>query len=200
MNVHGLLCVIRSDEFVEEAASWCSEDGMKLTYGDDTIEIAKFKPMYLTLAERYERIVAEEIFMGYPPPSALTTDLDNPRNPCAAWEEIFIFWLLSIPALREKFTWEYNGELIWRPGPCMELIGAFDRANDVLVVAMVLYQNVCCVGILDKTSRKTMQSRYVPSAPSLIVSQLLVFNLGVFRPVQVYFAGRFLNESHMTLS
>ncbi|KAJ7202223.1 hypothetical protein B0H12DRAFT_1080852 [Mycena haematopus] len=245
-NSYNYLKVLRTDEHADEAGAWLNVESTSLRYDGDTIEIRLFNDAYIQLRDEYERIVREEIYMGFPPPppipaadldpSNLVDDptnrapgycfLDDIRNPCATWKDIYIDWLLSIPQLRRQFTLVHEDQLIWRPGPCMQLMAAFDRANDVLVVAAVLgsggclrgtefaseflrngvgaalrnngilFKNFCFIGILGKTSHHYGESRFIPVAPPRELVEFLIHNLGVFRPAQELWAGVFLGPEH----
>jgi hypothetical protein len=239
LNLHHLAKLYRSDEHSEEAASWTDANGMELMYDGSLIKIRDFN---VRLRDEYFRIVDEEIFMGFEAPQDITPYsidiasiiddpknrtpghcfLDNLANPFHGWGDVFATWLLSIPELRAKFTYLHEGEIIWRPGPCLELMGAFDRANDKMTLAgvvgaaacgrgtemanellrnstatpirnvQILFHNFCLIGILEKTSHKRLQQRFIPVAPPDILAKHFIFTLAVFRPFQVYVAHQFL--------
>ncbi|KAJ7913469.1 hypothetical protein B0H13DRAFT_2326324 [Mycena leptocephala] len=51
----------------------------------------------------------------------------------------------------------------------------------------ILFKNFCLIGILGKNSHHRAESRFIPVAPRDLV-KLLIYNLGVFRPVQELWA------------
>jgi hypothetical protein len=152
--------------------------------------------------------------------------LDSLKNPCRDWKDFYAHWLLSISALANEFSEIRNGQLIWRPGPSLKLMRSMDEANNHLELAnvigagacgrgtdlayqylrnspgsairnlQVLYKNLCFVGLQDKTSKKRLHDRYVPSAPPLSVAKLIIFNLGVLRPFQEVLAHQLLGPDH----
>ncbi|KAF7346872.1 hypothetical protein MVEN_01439100 [Mycena venus] len=243
-NNHNLLKVIRSDERAAEGARWLNEEGTALQYDGKVIQVGRFKNAYTQPRNEYLRIVNEDIWMGHPPPvlpeddldpSQLIDDpanrspgfcfLDNVENKCHQYRDFYANWLLSIPELRKKFTYIHQGELIWRPGPALELLHAFDRANNELDPASVigaasclrgtefanqflrngmgatirntqiLFKNLCLIGVLTKTSHHRLEARFSPTPPPAKLAALIIQNLTIFRPFQVFLVDRLFGAS-----
>ncbi|KAF7372695.1 SKN1, Beta-glucanase/Beta-glucan synthetase [Mycena venus] len=224
-----------SDERAGEGAKWLDGEGTALQYDGKFIHARKFKDAYLLARDNYLRIVKEEIWMGYAPPEIQEQDLDpsrlidnpsnrspgfcfldNRENKCHEYRDVYANWLLSIPELRKKFTYIHKGELIWHPGPALDLLHAFDRANNELDVAAVigaassvrgteyanqflrngmgaairntqiLFKNLCLIGILTKTSAHRLEAHFSPTPPPAKLAALLVQNLAIFHLFQVF--------------
>ncbi|KAJ6447759.1 hypothetical protein C8R45DRAFT_1115710 [Mycena sanguinolenta] len=165
-NTYNLLKLIRSEEAIDEQGEWLDVEGTMLHYQNSTIHVHKFKDIYLEFWNGYKKILAEEVFMGYEPPTFVSPSdldpvfmyedlqerapghcfLDNSRNPSHQWGDLFIEWLLSIDELREEFSYVHEGKLVWRPEPTLRLLRAIDRANDQLVGACIIGSGACARG------------------------------------------------------
>ncbi|THH13339.1 hypothetical protein EW146_g6867 [Bondarzewia mesenterica] len=140
--------------------------------------------------------------------------LDDPRNGFDKLRNKYACWLLSDPERANAYTYIHNGALIWKPESSYRLLDAFQRAREKLLVVtivsagpsarateiarellrnisgtelrhlLILYHNLCIVGIQDKTSHQHLRNHFIPHCPNYQVSHELVSNLVLFRPFE----------------
>lgn len=149
--------------------------------------------------------------------------LDDPRNSFHTYRTAYGEWLLSDAERAQKFAYLHDERLIWKSRSCFELLGQMQEMREILMLLcifsagpssrasevsrqlirnlpgsyrnfLVLFHVVCLVDIQDKTSHKHLRDKYVPHCPSADVSELLVFNLAVFRPFEEYLVRNLLGE------
>jgi hypothetical protein len=244
-NTSCLLRTIRDGEENTPTASFTDEAGRELLFEGSLIRLDNFTLMINGLREEYQQIVKAELFFGEPIPAQLQLDfnirdlaenprnfspgfcfLDDPRNPFNNLRTTYGEWLLADATRASRFTYQHNGKLIWKPKPCLDLLGSFQRARNIMLVLvivacgpstratevateplrnisgvelrslLILYHTLCLVGIQDKTSHKFLRNSFTPHCPTIAVSTDLIYNLAVFRPFEESLVNILLGSGH----
>ena len=241
-NALTLLAVIRSDETNEARFTCTDELGREFSYLGSLIKVNDISKMIQNLLHRYTNLVRTHCFFGESIPEILSLSvnvreivdnlqnthpgysfLDDPRNSFFDYRSSYGEWFLSDPKRSKKFAYMHDDRLVWKSGPCLDLLlqmqeireillllcifsaGPSSRASEVarqllrnqpgaLRNLFVLFHVLCLVDIQDKTSHKHLRDKYVPHCPSLKVAEALVYNLAVFRPFEEYLVEVILGE------
>ncbi|KAJ6566022.1 hypothetical protein B0H19DRAFT_1373798, partial [Mycena capillaripes] len=229
-NISALIASIRGEEHNEANSRICDESGRELQFYNEFVHLDKFLVLQRALVTDYNRIISEEIFFGEPIPEWYSREIDirslvdDPRNNSAGYcfidhpqngfTPMFVYygeWLLSCPIRAAKFTYEIDGTLAWKSGPCYRLLESFVRLRYILCnrkiidvgpsvrateiardllrnlsgaslrSLLIFFHMVVIVGIQDKMSHKILKKRFTPGAPSLETALELIRNLVFFR-------------------
>ena len=243
-NTAALLTTIRSDEVNSATFSCTDERGREFSYQGNLIRVDDIKKMIQDLQHHYVSLRTTCCYFGESVPPSLFIEfeieglvdnlqntspgysfLDDPRNPFEGYRSSYGEWLLSDPECVACFVFVHEGELVWRPKPCLDLLrqmqeirqlllllciftaGPSSRASEVARQLLrnvpgsyrnliILFHAVCLVDIQDKTSHKHLKDKYVPHCPTRPVSSMLVHNLAVFRPFEEHLVHVLLGQEH----
>ena len=209
-NTAALLTTIRSDEANSAAFSCTDERGREFSYQGNLIRVDDIKKMISDLQHRYVSVRTTCCFFGEGMPPSLFIEfeveslvdnlqntapgysfLDDPRNPFDAYRSSYGEWLLSDPERAARFVFVHEGELVWRPKPCLDLLRKMQEIRQLLLLLciftagpssrasevarqllrnvpgsyrnlLILFHAVCLVDIQDKTSHKHLKDKYIP--------------------------------------
>nr|GAT42288.1 predicted protein [Mycena chlorophos] len=149
---------------------------------------------------------------------------DVAANGFATLGNSFLEWLLAQPDLAAEFLLPSSGKLEFRADAVARLMFAFDELTEKLALALyvgapclfrgtelaemslrntltghlrnfqILLNNPAILSRIDKTSHHRLDTREIPAMPTALLGRYLLLAFGVFRPVQVFFARKFLPE------
>ena len=187
---------------------------------DTHIFFGECVPQTLSLEIQIEDIVdnLQNIEAGY-------AFIDDPCNPFDKYRFSYGEWLLSDPTRAEDFVFVHEGELLWKPKPCLRLLHQMQEIRQLLLLLcifsagpssratevarqllrnipgsyrnlLVLFHVICLVDIQDKTSHKRLKDKYVPHCPICEVASLLLQNLVIIRPFEENLVQVLLGEEH----
>jgi len=141
--------------------------------------------------------------------------IDDPRNGFDQYRQAYGRWFLSDPKRAEKFVHSDGITLTWFPGRTQAFLKDMESCRDLLAVGTtmsggpsgratevarrifremsgternlrILYHNCCLTDVIDKTSFKLMNEKFVPHVPTREYSTALILSLVFFRPFEQY--------------
>ncbi|KAJ7177272.1 hypothetical protein C8R43DRAFT_1118274 [Mycena crocata] len=243
-NVQALLRTISADEYTDAGATFTDGTFRVLSYLGKEIHLSKLGELLKVLEDRYRDGVRDLLFFGEEMPDNLLLHIstrhiaDNPHNRALGFSFLehpdngfadlvteYGEFILSDPDRAAQYTYIQDGKLVWRPLPCLKLLGNMDTLSDLLILRCVfgaggsgratdvaaqtlrnkpgcsirntqfLYHVLTLIGIQDKTSHKRLKDRFIPHAPPPSVADDLIYSLAIFRPFQAFLALQFLGAT-----
>ncbi|KAJ7719557.1 hypothetical protein DFH07DRAFT_1009590 [Mycena maculata] len=152
--------------------------------------------------------------------------IDNPRNGFTEKFVLYGQWLLSCPKRAAQFTENIDGQLVRKSAPCYTLLQNFSKLRSLLCTRkiagvgpsvraseiardllrnlsgaairslLILFHNLCIVGVQDKLSHKILKKRFTPGAPDSETAEDLIRNLVFFRRFESNLIRHFKGDFH----
>ncbi|KAK6969068.1 C2H2-type domain-containing protein [Favolaschia claudopus] len=137
--------------------------------------------------------------------------IDHPQNGLTKYFTLYGEWLLSSPHRAAEFADFIGGEIVWKSAPCLALLKSFAKLRRILCTRkiidvgpsvrateiardllrnvsgasmrslLILFHNMCIVGVQDKTSHRILKKRFTPGVEASDTAQVHLANLVFFR-------------------
>ncbi|KAK6988387.1 hypothetical protein R3P38DRAFT_2481697, partial [Favolaschia claudopus] len=137
--------------------------------------------------------------------------IDHPQNGLTKMFTLYGEWLLSSPSRAAQFADFIDNQIVWKSAPCYALLKSFSNLRRILCTRkiidvgpsvrateisrdllrnvsgasmrslLILFHNLCIVGVQDKTSHRILKKRFTPGAEASDTAQVHIANLVFFR-------------------
>ncbi|TCD60192.1 hypothetical protein EIP91_010597 [Steccherinum ochraceum] len=231
-NASKLLTTIRDAQSNESVFRWVAET--ELSKQGEAITFAGIANAINSQVNVYEAFIKEHLLFGHDLPDELVWDpvvedlvedeschaqgysfLNDPRNDLSQHKTKYGNWLLSVPELRERFTYFDGQELVWKSEPCLDWLESLEDSQYLLAVGLILSAGPSArasetarmvlremngaprnVGLVaksvslnatqDKTSGRRRKDLFVPHISTRVWQKLLLRYLCIFRAFAEY--------------